>query len=35
VDDILAKLKNEEDHVQVFRKLFERLHKFQLRLNPA
>jgi hypothetical protein len=35
VDDILAKLKNKEDHVQVFRKLFERLHKFQLRLNPA
>jgi hypothetical protein len=35
VDDILAKLKKEEDHVQVFRKLFERLHKFQLRLNPA
>lgn len=35
VDDILAKLKKEEDHVQVFMKLFERLHKFQLRLNPA
>ena len=35
VDDILAKLKKEEDHVQVFRKLFERLQKFQLKLNPA
>lgn len=35
MDDILSKLKKEEDHVQVFKKLFERLHKFQLRLNPA
>jgi DNA-binding transcriptional regulator GbsR (MarR family) len=33
VDDMLAKLKKEEDHMQVFRKLFERLHKFRLRLN--
>jgi DNA-binding transcriptional regulator GbsR (MarR family) len=33
VDDMLAKLKKEEDHIQVFRKLFERLHKFRLRLN--
>lgn len=33
VDDMLAKLKKKEDHIQVFRKLFERLHKFRLRLN--
>jgi len=35
VDDILAKSKEEEDHVQVLRKLFERLRKYQLKLNPA
>jgi hypothetical protein len=35
VDDILAKSKKEEDHVQVLRRLFERLQKFQLKLNPA
>jgi ribonuclease HI len=35
VDDILAKSKKEEDHVQVLRRLFERLRKFQLKLNPA
>jgi len=35
VDDILAKSKDEEDHVQVLRRLFERLRKYQLKLNPA
>jgi len=35
VEDILAKSKKEEDHVQVLRKLFERLWEFQLRLNPV
>jgi hypothetical protein len=35
VDDILGKSKEEEDHVQVLRKLFERLRKYQLKLNPA
>ena len=35
VDDILAKSKIEEDHVQILRKLFERLRKYQLKLNPA
>ena len=35
MDDILAKSKKEEDHVQVLRRLFERLQKFQLKLNPA
>ena len=35
VDDILAKSKKEEDHVQVLRRLFERLQKYQLKLNPA
>jgi hypothetical protein len=27
--------KKEEDHTQVLKKLFERLQKFELRLNPA
>ena len=35
VDDILAKSKKEEDHVQVLRRLFERLQKYQLKLNLA
>jgi hypothetical protein len=35
VDDILAKSKKEEDHVQVLRRLFQRLRKYQLKLNPA
>ena len=35
VDDILAKSKDEEVHVQVLRRLFERLRKYQLKLNPA
>lgn len=28
VDDMIAKSKNEEDHVQVLRKLFDRLRKY-------
>jgi predicted MPP superfamily phosphohydrolase len=35
IDDILAKLKKEKDRMQVLRRLFERLQKYQLRLNPA
>jgi Iap family predicted aminopeptidase len=35
MDDMIAKSKNEEDHVQVLRKLFDRLRKYQLKLNPA
>jgi len=35
VDDILAKSKKEEDHVQVLRRVFQRLRKYQLKLNPA
>lgn len=35
VEDILAKSKKKEDHLQVLRKLFERLREFQLRLNPV
>jgi len=35
MDDILAKSKKEDDHVQVLRRLFERLQKYQLKLNPA
>ncbi|CAN0916907.1 Retrovirus-related Pol polyprotein from transposon 297 [Linum grandiflorum] len=34
VDDIIAKSKEGEDHVAILRKLFERLRKYQLRLNP-
>jgi len=28
-------LQKKEDHVQVLRRLFERLQKYQLKLNPA
>ena len=35
VDDMIAKSRVEEDHVANLRKLFERLRKFQLKLNPA
>ena len=35
VDDMIAKSTNEEDHVQILRKLFDRLRKYQLKLNPA
>jgi len=33
VDDMIAKSKKEEDHVKVLRKLFERLRKYELKLN--
>ena len=35
VDDIIAKSKAEEEQLVNLRKLFERLRKYQLRLNPA
>ena len=35
VDDMIAKSQGEDDHVVNLRKLFERLRKFQLKLNPA
>ncbi len=35
VDDMIAKSRTEEDHLRVLRKLFLRLRKFQLKLNPA
>ena len=35
VDDIIVKSKTEEEHLVNLRKLFERLRKYQLRLNPA
>ena len=35
VDDMIAKSQGEDDHVINLRKLFERLRKFQLKLNPA
>jgi len=35
VDDIIAKTKTKEEHIVNLRKLFERLRKYQLRLNPS
>ncbi|XP_056169085.1 uncharacterized protein LOC130138612 [Syzygium oleosum] len=35
VDDMIAKSKHGEDHIEVLRKLFDRLRRFKLRLNPA
>jgi len=35
VDDMIAKSRSEEEHIVNLRKLFERLRKFKLRLNPA
>src|SRR3954469_1683074 len=34
VDDMIAKSENEEDHIRILAKLFQRLRKFQLCLNP-
>lgn len=35
MDHKIAKSKNSENHVHVLRKLFERLWKYELRLNPT
>ncbi|KAK9025034.1 hypothetical protein V6N11_064935 [Hibiscus sabdariffa] len=35
VDDMIAKSQTEDEHITNLRKLFERLRKFQLKLNPA
>ena len=35
MDDMIAKSQCEDDHVVNLRKLFERLRKFQLKLNPV
>ena len=35
VDDMIANSKTEEEHLVNLRKLFERLSKYRLRLNPA
>ena len=35
VDDLIAKSQGEKDHVDHLRKLFKKLRKFQLKLNPA
>ena len=35
VDNMIAKCRGEDDHVINLKKLFERLRKFQLKLNPA
>jgi len=34
IDDIVAKSRRKEDHVKVFRKVFERCRAFKLRMNP-
>ena len=35
VDDMIAKSKTEEEHVEYLLKLFQRMRKFKLRLNPS
>ena len=35
VDNMILKSQGEDDHVVYLRKFFERLRKFQLKLNPA
>ncbi|KAG8481783.1 hypothetical protein CXB51_026423 [Gossypium anomalum] len=35
VDDMIAKSRIEKEHIEVLRRLFLRLRKFQLKLNPA
>ncbi|KAG8478222.1 hypothetical protein CXB51_028151 [Gossypium anomalum] len=35
VDDMIAKSRTEEEHIEVLRKRFLRLRKFQLKLNPV
>ncbi|RYA53636.1 hypothetical protein DD599_26720 [Enterobacter cloacae complex sp. CH23B] len=35
VDDIMAKSKSEEEHLVNLRKLFGRLRRYQLKLNPT
>ena len=35
VDDLIAKSREGESHIKNLQKLFERLRKFQLKLNPA
>ena len=35
VDDLIAKSQKDESHVENLQKLFRRLRKFQLKLNPA
>ena len=35
VDDMITKSREKESHVANFRKLFERLRKYQLKLNPS
>jgi len=35
VDDTIAKSREGENHVQILKKLFEKLRKYKLRLNPT
>ena len=35
MDDIIIKFKKIEDHLVDFKKLFKRLRKYKLKLNPA
>jgi hypothetical protein len=34
LDDILAKSLNRQDNVKVIQKIFKRMHKYNMRLNP-
>ncbi|PKI26364.1 hypothetical protein CRG98_048947, partial [Punica granatum] len=35
IDDMIAKSKESEDHLVNLKRLFDRLRKYKLRLNPA
>ena len=35
LDNLIAKSREDESHIENLRKIFERLRKFQLKLNPA
>lgn len=35
VDDIIIKSRREDDHINYLKKLFNQLHKYNLKLNPA
>ena len=35
VDDVINKYKTQDDHVQDVRKLFERVQKYDIKLNPT
>ena len=35
MDDLIAKSREDESHIENLQKLFERLRKFQLKINPT